>query len=61
MSELDYFRFQKPDNVRRFRAGVRNIIAYGLGDRLTMIKQALMHLVARKVSVWAKSDGDRLT
>ena len=45
MSELDYFRFQKPDNVRSFRAGVRNIIDYGLGDRLTMVKQALMDLL----------------
>ena len=44
MSGLDSFRFQKPNDLRSFRSGVRNIVEYGLGDRLTTVKLALMDL-----------------
>jgi hypothetical protein len=45
MSELDSFRFQKPNDLRSFRSGVRNIVEYGLGDRLATVKLALTDLL----------------
>lgn len=55
MSELDYFRFKKPHDIRGFRARVRNIIEFGLGDRLATIKGALMDLFPQ-IERWEDED-----
>ncbi|KAF7502366.1 hypothetical protein GJ744_005987 [Endocarpon pusillum] len=55
MSEIDYFRFKRPDDIRGFRAKVRNIIEFGLGDRLDTIKGALMELFPQ-VERWEDED-----
>jgi hypothetical protein len=40
-SEVDSFSFKKLKDLRQFRACVRNIIEYGINERLAMIKEAL--------------------
>lgn len=65
MSELDSFRFQKPNDFRSFRSGLRNIVEYSLGDRLTAVKLALMDLFP-EIGRWEseerakRSDGGQL-
>ncbi len=55
MSELDYFRFKKPHDIRQFRANVRNIIEFGLGNRLATIKGALIELFPQ-IERWEDED-----
>ena len=44
-SEVGFYHFHRPSDVRDFRASVKNIIDYGLGERLSMIKRALAELL----------------
>jgi len=44
-SEVGYYHFHRPRDIREFRAGVKNIIDYGLSERLTMIKNALFDIL----------------
>lgn len=43
-SEVDSYLFKRLDDIGRFHVAVRNIVDWGLGDRLTMIKKALRRL-----------------
>ena len=40
-SEVDSFSFKKLKDLRQFRACVKNIIEYGINERLVMVKEAL--------------------
>ncbi len=44
-SEVGYYHFHRPRDIREFRANVKNIIDYGLSERLTMIKNALFDIL----------------
>ena len=54
-SEVGFYHFRRPSDVRDFRASVRNIIDYGLHERLTMIKSTLAELVPQ-VPRWDAED-----
>ncbi|KAI9886543.1 MAG: hypothetical protein M1823_001654 [Watsoniomyces obsoletus] len=43
-SKIESFSFQKAEDVRAFRGGVRNIIDYALAERLDRVKDALKQL-----------------
>ena len=50
-SEIDSYRLKKPEDLSKFRSSVRNIIEYGIEERLTTIKDALRDLL-RQVPQW---------
>ncbi len=43
-SEIEFYSFKKAQDVRAFRAGVRNIIDHALAERLDMVQKALKEL-----------------
>ena len=54
-SEVDNFSFRKLNDLRQFRACVRNIIEYGIDKRLDTIKKALADCLSL-IPQWDKED-----
>lgn len=54
-SEVDSYLFKKPADLRQFRASVRNIIEYGINERLPIIKEALANCLPL-IPLWNAED-----
>ena len=54
-SEIDFYHFHRPQDIRHFRSSVRNIIDFGLDERLPMIKSALFDLIPQ-LPIWDEED-----
>jgi hypothetical protein len=54
-SEIQMFSFKKPAQIAEFCASAKNIIEFGLGERLTNIKSALEELYSR-LPDWDRED-----
>ena len=59
-SEVDLYSMKKPKDLVAFRASVRNIIDYGIDQRLTIIKDAL-HDLLPQVSQWDQEDKEPIS
>jgi len=55
-SEVDSYHWKKPDDLRRLRSGIRNIIDWGVDRRLKTIKEALNDILPSEVSQWDLED-----
>lgn len=51
------FLLTQPDQYRRFRSHVRNIIDWGMGDRLSGITRYLDHIVDTRPTAITNNDG----
>lgn len=54
-SEIGDYHFHRPRDIREFRSGVKNIIDYGLNERLAMIKSALLEVLPL-IPTWDAED-----
>ena len=54
-SEIGYYHFHRPSDIREFRSSIKNIIDYRLSERLAIIKDALLHLLLQ-VPYWDAED-----
>lgn len=59
-SEVESYRLKRPEDLSKFRSSVRNIIEYGIDERLTTIKNALHDLLPQLLP-WDKEDRDAKT
>ncbi|MCJ1482300.1 hypothetical protein MMC06_002463 [Schaereria dolodes] len=54
-SEIGYYHFHRPSDIRKFRSSVKNIIDYGLNERLLMIQNALSDILPQ-IPDWDAED-----
>jgi hypothetical protein len=45
--KLIHTDWKNPEDLSKFRASIRNIVEYGIDERLTVIKEALRDLLRR--------------
>lgn len=56
-AELDLYNFKKPAGIVAFRSSIQNIIEWGLGERLSLIKDSLCRLLP-EVPRWQREEAE---